>query len=296
MPYNESILRGTDPSFTTTANAANPLIPPEVTEKIIKGAVAKSAVMRLANVVRMSRHLKVMPVLNALPTTYWVTDPMGLKQTTRVDWRNVTITAEELAALVVVPDVVRKDATADIWGQIRPLMEEAIGKAVDEAVLFGISKPASWPDDIKTAAIAAGNSVSEGSGIDIAADFNNVLSAVEIDGFGVTDAVMQMRLKGQFRGLRSNTGEFIFKPNNPGAENTVFGTRGTSEEGDILGVHTVISRNGSFEAEDTASANAASLIAGDWSQLYLAIREDMNIDFSNSAVLHDSEGLVQFNA
>lgn len=296
MAYNDSVLRGTDPSYQTGANAANPLIPVEVTEKIIKGATAKSVVMRLANTMRMSRHLKTMPVLNTLPSTYWVSDPMGLKQTTRVDWRNVILTAEELAALVVVPDVVLKDANTDVWAQIRPLMEEAIGKAVDEAILFGINKPASWPDDLKTAAIAAGNTVTEGTGIDIAADFNNVMAGVEIDGYGVTDAAMQMRLKGQFRGLRSTTNEFLFKPNNPGVEDTMFGKRSTSEEGDLMGVHTVIARNGAFEAEDDASANAVSLIAGDWSQIAFAIREDMNIDFSNSAVIHNSEGAVQFNA
>lgn len=296
MPYNTSILRGTDPSYNTSANAFNPAIPVEVTEKIQKAITAKSVVMRLANTIRMSRHLKTMPVMNSLPLTYWTSDPNGLKQTTRADLRNVIFTAEELAALVYVPDVVLADAQADIWGTLRPLMEEAIGKAVDEAILFGISKPTSWPDDIKTAAIAAGNVVTEGTGVDIAADFNAVLSAVEIDGYGVSDAAMQMRLKGQFRGLRSTTNEFLFKPNNPGVENTMFGSRGTSEEGDIMGVHALVAKNGAFEAEDLATSNSVSLIAGDWSQLYFAIREDIDIDFSNTAVIHDDQGAIQFNA
>lgn len=296
MAYNSIITRGTDPTYQTGANNANPLIPVEVSNKIIKGTVAKSVVMRLAKTIRMSRHLKQMPVLNALPTTYWVSDPMGLKQTTRVDWRNVMITAEELAALVVVPDVVLKDSDADIWGELRPLIEEAIGKAVDEAILFGISKPTSWPDDVKTAAIAAGNTVTMGTGVDIAADLNNVYAAVENDGYGVTASAMQMALKSQFRGLRSTTNEFIFKANEAGVENTMFGDSATAEEGQLFGARALISKNGSFESEDAATANSAALIAGDWSQLYFAIREDINIDFSNSAVIHDSEGLVQYNA
>lgn len=295
MPYSDSILRGTDPSFQTGANQANALIPVEVSNKIIKGAVAKSVAMRLMRTERMSRHLKTMPVLSSLPTTYWVSDPNGLKQSTRVDWRLVTFTAEELAAIVYVPDVVLKDAEADVWGQIKPLIEEAIGKAVDEAVLFGINKPSSWPDDIKTAAIAAGNTVTEGTGLDISSDFNNVLAGVELDGYGVTDVAMQMRLKGAFRGLRSTTGEYIFKSGERGVEDVMFGDSANSEEGTIMGVHTVIGRNGAFEAEDDATANSVSLIAGDWSQARLAIREDINFDFSNSAVMHDSEGRVVFN-
>lgn len=252
--------------------------------------------MRMAKTIRMSRHLKTMPVLNTLPTTYWVSDPMGLKQTTRVDWRNVILTAEELAALVIVPDVVRKDADADIWAEMRPLIEEAIGKAVDEAVLFGINKPASWPSDIKTAAIAAGNTVTDGTGVDIAADVNNVFAAVENEGFGINGVAMQMSLKSRFRGLRSTTNEFIFKPGEPGASNVTFGDSATAEEGSLFGVNALTSKNGSFESEDTANVNAASLIAGDWSQLYFAIREDMNISFSDSAVVHDSDGTILYNA
>lgn len=296
MPYDSIITRGTDPSYQTGANQANPLIPVEVTEEIVKGATAKSVVMRMAKTARMSRHLKTMPVLNILPTTYWVSDPMGLKQTTRVDWRNVILTAEELAALVVIPDVVLKDANTDIWGQIRPLLEEAIGKAVDEAVLFGINKPASWPDDIKTAAIAAGNTVTEGTGVDIAADANSILAAVENDGFGPNGYAMQMSMKSRFRGLRSSQNEPIFQPGYGGINDATFGRNAATDEGFVWGVRAIASRNGAFEAEDTANANAVSMIAGDWDQLTFAIREDMHIDFSNSAVIHDSEGLVTFNA
>lgn len=296
MPYNSIITRGTDPTYLQTANNANPLIPVEVSEKIVKGAVAKSAVMRLAKQVRMSRHMKTMPVLNSLPTTYWVSDPMGLKQTTRVDWRGVNIVAEELAALVIVPDVVRKDMDANIWGEIRPLLEEAIGKAVDEAILFGINKPASWPDDIKTAAIAAGNTVTEGAGVDIAADANSLLAAVENDGFGPNAYAMQMSMKSRFRGLRSTQNEPIFQPGYGGIDKATFGDNASADEGFVWGVRALASRNGAFEAEDAATANSVSMIAGDWEQLYFAVREDMNIDFSNSAVIVDDQGVVQYNA
>ncbi len=89
---------------------------------------------------------------------------------------------------------------------------------------------------------------------------------------------------------------FLFKPGNPGLENTQFGDSANAEEGDLYNVRAVISKNGSFEAEDAATATSVSLIAGDWSQLYFAIREDMHIDFSNSAVIHDDQGAVQFNS
>lgn len=296
MPYNSLISRGTNPTYSTSANEANPLIPVEVQRGIVQGMTEKSAVMRLMKTMRMSRHLKQIPVLNSLPTAYWVTDPAGLKQTSEMDWRNVMITAEELAVLIPIPDVVLADSDYDIWSEIRPKVEEAFGKALDEAVMFGISKPSSWPDDLKTAAIAAGNTVTLGTGVDIAGDMNNVLAAVEADGYGPNGIAMRQDLRAAFRGLRSTTNEFVFKPGEPGAENTRFGSSGDSVTGTIFDVRALAIRNGSFEAENTASANAVSAIAGDWSQGIIAIREDISVDFSKSAVIHDNTGAVQYNA
>ena len=44
-----------------------------------------------------------MPVVSALPTAYFVSGATGLKQTTEVNWADVTLTAEELAVIVPVP-------------------------------------------------------------------------------------------------------------------------------------------------------------------------------------------------
>lgn len=297
MPYNDLVTRGTDPTYSTSANGANALIPVEVQRGIVQGMTEKSAVMRKMKTMRMSRHLKQIPVLNSLPTAYWVSGDTGLKQTTDMDWRNVMITAEELAVLIPIPDVVIKDADYDLWAEIRPKVEEAFGKALDEAVLFGISKPSSWPDDLKTAAIAASNTVTQGTGVDIAADINNVLAAVEADGYAPNGIVMRQDLRAAFRGLRSTTNEFIFKSGEPGAENVRFGSSGNDAvTGSIFDIPALAIRNGSFEAENTASANAVSAIVGDWSQGIIAIREDISVDFSKHAIIHDSNGAVQYNA
>ncbi|NLV74050.1 MAG: hypothetical protein GXY52_05140, partial [Chloroflexi bacterium] len=39
----------------------------------------------------------------ALPTAYFVDGETGLKQTTKVEWANVMLSAEELAVIVPVP-------------------------------------------------------------------------------------------------------------------------------------------------------------------------------------------------
>lgn len=296
MPYNSLISRGTDPSYSTSANESNPLIPVEVQRGIVQGMTEKSAVMRLMKTMRMSRHLKQMPVLNSLPTAYWVTDPTGLKQTSEMDWRNVMLTAEELAVLIPIPDVVLADADYDIWSEIRPKVEEAFGKALDEAVLFGINTPSSWGSSIKSLASTASNTVTIGTGVDIAADMNNALAAVEADGYGPNAIAMRQDLRASFRGLRSTTNEFVFKPGEAGAENSRFGSGNNAVEGSIFDIRALAIRNGSFEAENTASANAVAAIVGDFSQGIIAIREDISVEFSKSAIINDNTGAIQYNA
>jgi hypothetical protein len=45
--------------------------------------------------------------------------------------------------------------------------------------------------------------------------------------------------------------------------------------------------SGVFEDEDAASANAVELLAVDWDQVFVGIRQDITVDFSNSAIITD---------
>lgn len=296
MPYTDYVQRGTEPSFTAGPNGTSALIPVETSSKIIQGITQKSSILRLMPHVPMSRHLKDMPVLSSLPTAYWVNGDTGAKQTTSMNWKNVRLIAEELAVVIFIPDVVLKDSEANIWAQIRPKVEEAFGKKLDEAVMFGLDKPASWPLDLKAGAIAAGNTVTDGTGIDVAADINNAMASVEADGFGATGIAMRQTYRSRFRGIRATTGEPIYRSAGMGLDKASFGSGAGATEGSIWDVRSVAVLNGSFEAENVASANAASLFVGDFDQGMIAIREDINVEFSKSAVMHDAAGLVTFNA
>jgi HK97 family phage major capsid protein len=267
MVYNANLPRGTSPTFTSGSNAANPLIPVEMQKEIMEAATEKSVVGRLARRVSMGTQLRDMPVFAALPTAYWVNGDFGLKQATTVAWKNVRLTAEEIAVLLPIPLNVVNDSSYKIWEQIRPKIEEAFAVALDAAVLFGTNKPTSWPTAIGPAAIAAGNTVTQGGGVDVAADLNNVLAAAEADGFNPNGFAIRQDLRASLRGLRDTTNGFIFKPGEPGAENSSFGRNAGSREGQIFDVRAISVLNGTFEAENTASANAVKAIAGDWDQV-----------------------------
>jgi HK97 family phage major capsid protein len=138
-------------------------IPEEVAAEVTRGAIQQSAALQLFRHVTMSRGQQRIPVVSALPVAYFVNGDTGLKQTTEVDWTNKYLNAEELAAIVPIPEAVLDDSAFDVWGEIRPLLEEAIGRAVDAAIFFGTNAPSSWPTAIATAAVSAGNTVNRGT-------------------------------------------------------------------------------------------------------------------------------------
>jgi hypothetical protein len=51
----------------------------------------------------MGTKLLTLPVLSALAQAHWVDGDTGLKQTTEQPWAGLTLTAEEVAAIVPVP-------------------------------------------------------------------------------------------------------------------------------------------------------------------------------------------------
>ena len=131
MPtYNERILR------------ENVSIPVETVNEIIQDLPQQSVALTRMRKVRMSSKTRKQPVLASLPVAYWVDGDTGLKQTTKATWDNVVMTAEELAALIPVPNAVIDDSDMPIWELVKPLLVEAIGNKVDHATLFGIDKPA----------------------------------------------------------------------------------------------------------------------------------------------------------
>lgn len=268
--YDSTILR-------TDAEA---LIPVEVSNQIIQGIVEDSAVLKLAKrLPNMSSKTLKMPVLNSLPYAYFVDGDTGLKQTTKVDWSNKVITAEEIAVIVPVADSILADSEYDIWAQISPLVSQAFGQVIDNAILYGTNKPASWLDGIVTTAIAKGHAItpSEDGYADIMAP-GGLISFVEESGFMVNGYMGSVNSRAYLRGIRDQQGQPLFRNGMTG------GTTYTLD-----GQPIVFPRNGSMH-KDTPM-----LIAGDWNQLVYAIRQDMTVTKSNQAVITDNEGKVIYN-
>ena len=273
MPFN-SIVSRTD---------AAALIPEDVSREIIQSVPQQSAIMQLARrLPNMSTDQRRMPVLSGLVSAYFVTGDTGLKQTSEMAWGNKYINAEELAVIVPIPEAVLADTSYDIWGEIRPNIVEAFGKAFDEAVFFGTNAPSDWPDDLLTGATSASHTVTLGTGNDIfddIMDVGGVISLPEEDGFAVNGHVAALSMRAKLRGLRDgDTGVPIFM-RTPQA--------GTGYELD--GASMIFPTNGSMDA------TSALMFSGDWSQLVYSMRQDITYKLLDQAVLQDQAGNITYN-
>ena len=123
MPTYDSIISRSD---------AAAMVPEQVSSVMLNNLQEGSAALALGTRVPVSRNQTRFPVLSALPVAYFVNGDTGLKQTTEAAWSNKYLDIEEIATIVPIPEAVLDDAGFDIWGAIRPLMENAISRTLDK--------------------------------------------------------------------------------------------------------------------------------------------------------------------
>jgi len=152
-----------------TRDNAEALIPEDASQEIFKSTTEGSAVLRLARrLPNMTAAQRRIPVMSALPIAYFVDgepgdvddeeNTQGFKKRTNAEWKNKYLNAEEIAAIIPIPISVVEDADYDIWGELRPYIAQAFGTVIDGAIIHGTNAPATWPEDIVTDAVTAGNS------------------------------------------------------------------------------------------------------------------------------------------
>lgn len=248
------------------------LIPEPVTQEIIQGTVQSSAVLQMGRKLpNMTSKTVRMNVLDMLPTAYFVDGDTGMKKTTRMQWDKKTITAEEIAVIVPIPEAALDDANYDIWGEVRPRIVEAFGKVIDGAVLFGVNKPTSWRGGLVPSATTAGAIVAQtGDTYQDILGVGGVVAKVEESGFLPTGAMGAVKMRAVLRGLVDNNGQPIFKA-------TVQG----STEYAVDGTPITFPMNGAFDATE------ALMIVGDFNQLVYSIRQDMTYKLLTEATIVD---------
>ena len=254
------------------------LVPEQYVAEVIQEMPRSSALLSLARTVPMSTKTYRQPVLSLLPRAYWVTGDTGLKQTDRQDWENKTLTAEELAVIIPIPEAYLDDAAIDVWGEVRPRLAEAFGQAIDLAGLFGIDKPAGWTDSaVADHAVAAGNVVLGGAGTDLAQDVADLALKVEEDGFDVNGFANAPGFRWRLIRLRSADGIPIYAP--PAGD----------QPASLYGEPLFPVMNGGWPS------NEGHLLLGDWTKAVIGIRQELTMRVFTEGVISDDSGNVILN-
>ena len=248
------------------------LIPEPVTKEIFQGVAENSAVLRLGRKLpNMTSKTQSINVLDMLPLAYWVDGDTGFKQTSSQAWEKKKLYAEELAVIIPIPEAVLDDSNYDIWGEVKPRIVEAMGRRIDDAVLFGNGAPSTWRDSIVDTAVNAGCSVTLGTDLfqDIMGE-NGLIAKAEESGYLPTGIMSAVTMRAKLRGLVDTNRQPIF------LSNMQEGARYTLD-----GIPMDFPMNGSWDAD------RALMIAGDFSQLVYSIRQDVTYKILTEATIVD---------
>ena len=260
-------------------------IPTEEVAELLKVMPEESVMLRRARRQPMSSKTSKQPIMTSFPEAYWVDGDTGLKQTTKQTFQQPVMTAEELAVIAVVPDAVIADSSLPIWETLRPYLVEAIGRKVDEAAVWGVDKPASWPLALVPGAVAAGVSIT-GNALATPAgerrDAGQLVAELGLKmargaGANLSGLIAETGTKWQLDGIRDRDNRPIYN--------------GT--EGALRGVPLDEMRNGAWKA--ASGGSAIPLIGVDWSQVYIGIRQDITVKLLTEAVISDANGKVIVN-
>lgn len=238
---------------------------------LLNAAVNGSSVLQAFPTVNLGTRLTHLPVLATLPEASWVsesaTESAGVKPTTQVNWSDLTLVVEELACIVPVHENVLADATAPILEEVTRRAGEAIGKKLDQAVLFGVGKPASWTSDaLYPAATAASQNVTFSSGTanssDLVGSVTQAGRAIAAAGFMPDVLLAPLTFRYDVENVRNTLGDPVWRDES------------------FAGYNTVLNRNGAWN-----SGTGVQALVADSTRVRIGVRQDITVKFLDQATV-----------
>jgi HK97 family phage major capsid protein len=253
-------------------NDVSGVIPEQFSATIIEEAAQQSAALTLGSRVPMGTGISHMPVPRAFPQAAFTSGPGARKPFTSLKVGQETLTAEEIAATVAIPDQWLEDASIPLWNWARPRLAEAIAIAFDAAVFFGTDAPSTYP-----AGGLVANATAIAPGRDPVDTVNNAMGAVEAQGLQVTGHAADLTVKSALRGVRDDTGALLlgFDQAGEGLRQSLYGLPISYQ---------------SF------SERTPDYFTGAWRNLIVGVRSDIRYQLSTDGVIADDQGRVTISA
>jgi hypothetical protein len=254
----------TSPPTTDWGN----LLPTAVSERIVESAVKQSVVLQLATTRPMPAGVEHIPVVSVAPSASWV-GAGARKPIAEIIWSAETLQAEEIAAIVAIPDVYISDTTGS-WSP-----EESAKKRAREGDRQS-ARPrrpvrrerSELVPDGGIAAIA-GTAVTGGDALEAV---DGALTKIESDGPTATGVASSPAIGSA---LRAAYREAAALP-------------GEAAASQIYGIPVSVTSPWSSSAPDA--------FVGAWENLVIGVREDVNVAISKEGVLVDEEGDIAISA
>lgn len=248
------------------------LIETELAPKIVESVIEKSQAFKLLTRIKdMNANQLKIKVVDSLPVAYYQSSPTAHKKLSKMSWKGVEMTAEEIAVIVPIAEADLRDANYDIEGALRRGVEGAIANLIDGAVFFGTNKPTSFPDGIVSQAVTKGKTVERDTTKSMYSQISDAMGLVEDQGYDVTGILGGPSLKKTFRDMTDTTGQLI-----------------TGDE--ISALPRAIVKNGAWD-NDTALS-----VVGDFAQAVYSVRQDLEVKVLTEGVIQDpSTGTILHN-
>lgn len=237
---------------------------------LLTAATEGSTALSAFQTVNMGTKTTHLPVLATLPNAGWVSESAtasnGVKPQSEVTWENRTLVAEEIAVIIPIHENVVDDATVGVLSEIARLGGQAIGRKLDEAVFFGVDKPASWVSpDLLSAAVAAGQAVEHVPGAanesDLVGATNQVAEQIALAGYAPDTILASLAMRYQVANLRDADGSPVFRDESFNGFNTFF------------------NRNGAW-----VPSSAAAIVV-DSQRVKIGVRQDVSVKFLDQATV-----------
>lgn len=249
-------------------------IPAQYAEQIVGAVETESVALSLGRRVPTTTKDSVVPVLTHAPDAYWVNGDTGMKGVTKATFTHRHIIAEEIAAIIPIPDAVVDDSDFDLWGAVKPLLAQAFARRIDRAVFFGVDAPASFPASLVEAATAADQTVT--ATVDAAADILAAAEQVAVQGKKAPNGAL-VRPGWQYSAARARTDAVVANPvGGAGFPLSVAG----------LGIRT----DPIWWDEEQVEA-----IVADWRSVLMGVRQDIRFEIFNTGVIQDDTGSIVWN-
>lgn len=234
-------------------------LPKEVSEVVIQGAIAESAIMKLAQRLYLPGRGLAIPVITGDPTVSIVNEACE-KPVSNSTFSTKNMVPKKFAVIEVFSNEFRRDMPA-LYDALIARLPGAIAKAFDyqaltQAALTGFDSLAS------AQTIATGSTFAE--------KLQNGIKAIADDGYRMNGIAASPLAEAEIQTAVNGIGMPLFIE--------------SIQDGRIGRI---------YGADVVPCAAITGLIAGDWTKAYYGIVDGINIDFSDAATLNDgNSGLI----